>query len=166
MECSGALEWNEGELRGTCGGGEWRGSGGELEVAEDAADGREVGDEGEDPAARAAGVTGEDIDAEGAAEEFGPGEAASGRGARRELRRSGGLGGWRCRLGRSWDDARAQVRVGSEHPVEPGEVEPGRRNEGGEFAEELERGEDEVGGAVWGGPLAPGRNPPTPSRRC
>ena len=55
---------------------------------------------------------------------------------------------------------RAQLGVGREHSVEPGEVEPGRRDEGGEFADELEGSEEEVGGAVWGGPLhAPGEFP-------
>ncbi len=38
----------------------------------------EVGDERQDPSGRAAGVTGEDVDAEGAAEELGPGEPLPG----------------------------------------------------------------------------------------
>ncbi len=60
-------------------GREGRSVAGELEVAEDAADGVEAGDEGQAPARRAAGVTGEDVDAEGAAEELGPGKPLSGR---------------------------------------------------------------------------------------
>ncbi len=100
-------------------------------------------------------MAGEQVEAEGSAEEFGPGEAASRGGGRWRLSRSGGVGGWGCGRGRNWDDPGAQPGVGSEHPVEPGEIEPGRRDEGGEFAEELERGEEEVGGAVGAGPLHP-----------
>ena len=75
---SGALERNEGELRRVGGGREGRRVGGKFKVVEDAADGGEAGDEGQHPAWRATGVTGEDVDAEGAAEEFGPGEPLPG----------------------------------------------------------------------------------------
>ena len=47
-----------------------------MKVAEDFLGGGEVGDEGEDGASGAAGVAAQDVHAEGAAEEFGPGDVA------------------------------------------------------------------------------------------
>ena len=61
---SGAFEWSEGELWRVGSSGEGRVVAGKLEVAEDAANGGVAGDEGQHPAARAAGVTGEDVDTE------------------------------------------------------------------------------------------------------
>jgi len=120
---------------------------GDVEVEEDGGDDGWVGEEGEDSHGAAAGRAEERQDLVDTGEEHGPADARGTGSPRRLVQRArserGGLGvGEAGRLGRGsadGDDGGAEARMGCQHAVVAVAVHAGRRHEGNEALQELER---------------------------
>lgn len=110
------------------------GVGAKAEVVEDAAGDAGVEDGGDEAEAAAAAGAREDVEAEGAAHEVGPGAVARG---------AGGV------VGRTvGDDALTPLGAGGKDAVVEEEVDVGAGDEGRELYEQLDGVEEQVGGAV------------------
>jgi hypothetical protein len=125
----------------------------QVEVVEDGADDRRVGDVGQDAPPPTALAARKDVHLHGAAEQLGPGQARA-TGGRRKLvsrrRRYAGRRGWR-----HGHDEGTKLGVRCECPVEVDEVGVRGRNEGGQQAQQLHGSQQKVGGAVRRGALEP-----------
>ena len=151
----------EAGLRWVPRGSQWQGSRGQAQVIEDGSNDGWLGDVRNDLSAPATLRARQDIDLERSAKELRPGESVvpRGLGLSRSGHRSRGAGRRDGSRGLR-DDERAEAGIGCEHAMVVDQVGTGRRDECRHQAQQLQRGQDKVGRAVWSRPLEAVAEPP------